>query len=176
MSEANLERIRADIASIRAVAGLELPFGWEDVYLNLAGGACGAVLAALGAIAPLGYTRLGLLPLGVVVLAFIGLRVRFRRSSGRSPMRRREYTLALFASVLFGLLAGGYVAWGKAQGIPSTVVGAVAVSFTGGACAVLAMTGRGRRSMLAAAVALLGFGLVLPLCSPRQVIIVAGVR
>ena len=35
MSKKELERVKEDIEIIKEAAGLELPFGWEDVWINL---------------------------------------------------------------------------------------------------------------------------------------------
>ena len=175
MSNADLDRLRNDIESIREVAGLGLPFGWEDVALSLALAPCGVALALVGAFAPQGYARLGLLPALGVVLAGVSLRIRFRRGTGRSPARRREYTLGLAAGLLYGTLAGAYLAWARSVGEPTRMTEALAVSLAGGLCAVLAMTGPGRRSLFAAAATLIAYGLVLPFCSPRQVVVAGGV-
>ena len=37
MSVSELERVKEDIATIKEAAGLELPFGWDSVWLNLIG-------------------------------------------------------------------------------------------------------------------------------------------
>ncbi|HEV3121145.1 MAG TPA: hypothetical protein VGY53_04555 [Isosphaeraceae bacterium] len=162
--------------AVRQAAGLELPFGWEDVWLGVALGVGGAIMAMLGAVAPLGYVRyVGVAVAVLAVAAILVLRVRFRRGTGRSTMRRREYSLGIAGALVTGLLAAGYLAWARSVGVSSQVVGSVAVSFTGAMCAVLALTSPGRRCVFPAAGALLVFGLVLPLCTPRQVIIGAGV-
>jgi hypothetical protein len=46
---------------------------------------------------------------------------------------------------------------------------------TGALCAALALSSPGRRSYFAAAAALLGYGVLIPICSPRQFIIAGGV-
>lgn len=175
MSEAEIDRIREDIRTIREAAGLELPFGWEDVWLSLAGVPCGLVLSAVGALGPLSSARLATLPLLGVVLAAAVLRFQHRRSSGRSPLRRKEYDLGLATGLLCALIAGGYLAWARHLGRPTEVTGGLAVAMTGVLCAVLGATGRGRRSCFAAAAVLFAYGLVIPLCSPRQVVIAGGV-
>jgi hypothetical protein len=58
MSEAEIDRIRKDINTIREAGGLDLPFDWEDVWLALALVPCGLVLSAAGALGPLNLARL----------------------------------------------------------------------------------------------------------------------
>jgi len=175
MSEAEIGRIRGDLETIRQAAGLGLPFGWEDVWLSLAGVPCGLILSVAGAfIHPLSYVWLAALPvLGVVVFA-ASLRYRFRRSTGRSTARRLEYDLGLGAAMICSLLASVFLLWARRTGAPILMIGGAAVSMIGGLCAVLALTSPGRRYWLASAIVLIAFGLVLPFCSPRQVAVVAG--
>jgi hypothetical protein len=175
MSDGQFERIRDDVEAIREAAGLGLPFGWEDVWLSVALGPGGVILALAGAAAPLGYVPFFALPIVVLAMvAVVALRVRYRRGTGRSAMRRREYSLGIAGALLMGLLAAGYLGWARSAGISSQVVGSVAVSFTGAMCAVLGLTSSGRRCMFPAAGALLAFGLVMPLCTPRQIVIGGG--
>src|SRR5690348_6592623 len=131
MSEAEIERIRRDIEVIREAAGLELPFGWEEVWLSVALVPCGLVLSAVGAWAPLGSARLGLLPALGVVLASGVLRYRYRKSSGRSPVRRKEYDLGLAAGLFYGLIAGGFLAWARRLGEQTLLTGGLAVTMAG---------------------------------------------
>jgi hypothetical protein len=175
MSEAEIDRIRKDINTIREAGGLDLPFDWKDVWLALALVPCGLVLSAAGALGPLNLARLAALPTLGIVLAASVLRFQHRRSSGRSPVRRREYDLGLAAGLLCALIAGGYLAWARQLGQPTEVTGGLAVTMTGGLCAVLGATGHGRRSCFAAAVVLFAYGLAIPECSPRQIVIAGGV-
>jgi len=169
-----LERVRGDLEAMREAAGLGLPFGWEDVWLNLALVPCGAMLAVLGFVAPLGSLRLAMMVLFVlVVVVTVGLRLRYRKSTGRSPIRRREYTLGLAVGLLLAGLGAYHLFAGKARGVPMLEVGSVAMSFTAAMLLMLALTSPGRRSGLGMAAALLALGLVLPSCSPRQLFIAA---
>jgi hypothetical protein len=172
LSQSELERVRGDLETMREAAGLVLPFGWEDVWLTLALVPCGAALALLALVAPIGSLRLAMMVLvGLAVVAAVGLRTRYRKSTGRSPIRRREYTLALAAALLVGALAAFHLIAGKVRGVPVLEVGSVAMSFTAAMLMVLALTSPGRRSGLGLAAALLALGLALPFCSPRQVFI-----
>jgi hypothetical protein len=174
MSETEIDRIRRDIDVIREAAGLGLPFGWEDVWLSLAAIPCGLVLSAVGAWGPLNSARLAAIPTLGILVAAAGLRFRYRRSSGRSPVRRKEYDLGLVAALLYALIAGGFLAWARHLGQPMQVTGGMALAMTGGLCAMLGATASGRRSYFVAAAILIAFGLVIPVSTPRQVIIAAG--
>ena len=82
--------------------------------------------------------------------------------------------MGLAAALLFALIVGGFLAWAQRLGQPIQMAGGLAVAMTGGLCAVLGATGPGRRSCFAAAVVLFAYGLVIPICTPRQVIIGGG--
>jgi hypothetical protein len=176
MREAEIDRLRADIETIREAGGLDLPFGWEDVCLNLATVPCGVILAAAtGAIdSPVAALCAGAPGLGVF-LSVVGLRYRFRRSTGRSPARRREYDLKLGSGLLFGLLTGVFLEWARSRGQPAEIAGGCATAMAGALCAVLATTSPGRRYWSASALGLIAYGLVSPLCSPPQLAIAGGV-
>jgi hypothetical protein len=176
MRESQLDRMRGDLETIREAAGFSLPFGWEDVWFQLAQVPCGVILAFLATFAPLNYVKLGFLVLmAVALIGAMSLRVRFRRSTGRSPVRRREYTIALAAAPLVGLLAGYHLIWGEAHGVSPLVIGGVLISCIGGGLALLGLTGRGRRAALGAAVPLLVFGFVLHRLSHRQLFVGAAI-
>ena len=168
MGQAEINRIREDLETIREAAGMGLPFGWEDVWLNLALVPCGLIESAAEVFGPPERRMLMAMPALGVVVAAVGLRYRFRKSTGRSPVRRREYDLALRAGLLYAVLAGVFLAWAKSSGQPIQMMGGVATAMAGGLCAVLATTSPGRRYWSAAAVVLIAYGLVQPLCSPRQ--------
>jgi hypothetical protein len=172
--QAEIVRIREDLQTIREAAGMGLPFGWADVWLSLALVPCGLIRSAAGVFGPPESRTLMAMPGLGLIMAMVGLRYRFRRSSGRSPVRRREYDLALGAGLLYGLLAGFFVAWAKRSGQPTGMTGAVATAMAGGLCAVLAATSPGRRYWSAPAMVLIAYGLAYPLCSPRQLVVAGG--
>jgi hypothetical protein len=175
LSMSEIDRVRKDLETIREAAGLDLPFGWEDVWLSLAAIPLGGILAALGAFSPLRHARLAIIPALLLLLGAAALRGRYRQSTGRSPVRRKEYSLGLGAALLFAIIVGGFLAWAQHLGQPIQMAGGLAVAMTGGLYAVLGATSPGRRSSFAAAVALLAYGLVIPVCSPRQVVVAGGV-
>ncbi|MFA5044155.1 MAG: hypothetical protein WC381_08135 [Kiritimatiellia bacterium] len=99
MSEENreIEHLRDDLSVIKQAMGTELPFGWADVY-----GEVGmAFLVLLGAIW-MGLVRT-IWFYHYWVLALIGFsllwlwvtRAQFRRSTGKSPVRRKIMTASL---------------------------------------------------------------------------------
>ena len=111
MSKQELERIKEDIEIIKEASGLELPFGWEDVWLSIYLIPVGVWLA-IWRFLPFQLLRLWrVLPVAVLGIVYVFLRIKYRRSTGRSPMRRRGYSVVLFLTPLCGLCAGGYFVW-----------------------------------------------------------------
>ncbi len=111
MSKQEIERLKEDIEIIKGAAGFELPFGWEDVWLSIYLIPVGVWLA-LWRFLPFQLSRLWrVLPVAVLGIVYIFLRIKYRRSTGRSPMRRRGYSVVLFLTPLCGLCAGGYFVW-----------------------------------------------------------------
>jgi hypothetical protein len=111
MSKTDLERVESDIEIIKEAAGLRLPFGWEDVWLNVYLVPVGLWLAVWGFL-PYHLSRIWrVLPVSVLAIVYVFLRVKYRRSTGRSPVRRRSYSIVLFLTPVLGLCAFGYFVW-----------------------------------------------------------------
>ncbi len=110
MSKKELERVKEDIEIIKGAVGLELPFSWEDVWINVYLIPVGIWLV-IWSILPYELSRLWrILPVAVLAPLFVALRIKYRRRSGRSPMRRRQYNAVLICPIL-GLVAFGYLVW-----------------------------------------------------------------
>ena len=111
MNKSNLERVKNDIEIIKEAAGLQLPFGWEDVWLNVYLIPVGVWLA-IWAFLPFQLSRIWrILPVSVLAIVYVFLRIKYRRSTGRSPVRRRGYSIVLFLTPILGLCAFGYLVW-----------------------------------------------------------------
>ncbi|MFC1761064.1 hypothetical protein ACFL6U_03180 [Planctomycetota bacterium] len=107
----DIDRVKKDIEVIKEAAGLELPFGWEDVWLNIYLIPVGIWLS-IWSILPYELSRLWrILPVVLLAPIFVALRIKYRRSSGRSPMKRRQYSGALLACPILGLCGFGYMVW-----------------------------------------------------------------
>ncbi len=111
MSNKELERVREDIEVIKNAAGLELPYNWEDVWLNVYLIPVGVWLV-IWSILPYELSRVWrILPVALLAPIFVALRIKYRRRSGRSPARRRQYSGALLACPILGLCGLGYMVW-----------------------------------------------------------------
>ena len=111
MIKKELERVKEDIEIIKEAAGLELPFGWEDVWINLYLILVGAWLI-IWRFLPYQLSRIWrVVPLAALIIVYVFLRLKYRRSTGRSPVRRRDYSVVLFLTPVLGLCAFGYLVW-----------------------------------------------------------------
>jgi hypothetical protein len=79
MAATDLERLKDDLATIRQAAGLELPFGREEVIIGFAVGG-GGLIATGWALVPHGLPRhWGFVPLLIVVVVWvIQMRAKYR--------------------------------------------------------------------------------------------------
>jgi hypothetical protein len=163
MERPELERLQGDLTVIREAAGIELPFGWEDVWTGFAIGVLGGIAFAWGALVRQWPAHWGFVPMIVLVVPYaIWVRIRYRRSTARSVVRRREYTAGLVLIPVALVVAVIYRVWARHLGLPMGTVQAIAI--LGGGCAVLlpAILDARRVSLLPYAVALILAGLVMP--------------
>ncbi|KKM18905.1 hypothetical protein LCGC14_1661000 [marine sediment metagenome] len=88
-----ITRVEQDLETVRQASGIGLPFGREDVIVELVAAGGVAVLGFVSIFVTGYWLRLALLPaLGPLVVSQTWLRLKYRRSTGRSAVRRREYT------------------------------------------------------------------------------------
>ncbi len=71
MSQADLNRVREDLATIQHAARLELPFGKEDVRTSLWSAVCGLFITLWAVFAPWEYRWVVLVPLVAAVMMTI---------------------------------------------------------------------------------------------------------
>src|SRR4051812_38839925 len=102
MSDAELRRLRDDLATVQQAAGLGLPFGWADVREALALAPAGALLSAWAIFGPEQALAVGLLPLLLLTLISGVRRFVSRHGTETAPVPRREqhfHTASLLAVV-----------------------------------------------------------------------------
>jgi hypothetical protein len=174
MSEAELRRMRNDLETVREAAGLTLPFDWADVWVALTLVPAGAICTAVGAFVPLRWMLLCLAPLLLPLSGSVWLWLRRPRATERAPARYREYRIGWSFSLIMGVGMLGYSFWGMSRGFSPFVLAGAAEFFFGLACAGLALTSPGRRMYLGATAALVPYGIVIPLCSSREIVIYGG--
>jgi len=161
----DIERIKADLDAIQQAAGLTPPFGREEIRANLVFAAAGAV-ALIWALLPTGLpAQWGAVPLILVCVGYVTwMRTKYRRSSGRSPTRRREYTAEIVGMFVVAALALVYRFWAERLGISTAIMGGAMLFVLGMAMLVPVLRDRNRLPDLGVAVPLIACGLAIPLC------------
>jgi len=164
MAESDLIRVKEDLATIKRAAGLELPFGREEIWADLAL-AAGGVVAAAWASLPHGLpAQWGMVPIILIVIVYlVRMRTRYRGSTGRSPGRRREYSAGLIGMVLVGGLAVVYRLWASNLGISLIVAGSAALFILSLSMLLPVLRDRGRMPDVGIAIPLVLCGLAIPL-------------
>lgn len=166
MDQSDVQRMKDDLAAITHATGLEPPVAREDVWANL-GIAGGGLVALAWALVPHGLpNQWGMIPLILLVCGYlVRMRIRYRRSWGRSPIRRREYTGEIVGTVLVAGLALVYRLWATELGISLNVAGGAALFLLGMSLVVPAVKDNNRLSDLGLAIPLMLCGLAIPLWS-----------
>jgi hypothetical protein len=163
METPELNRLQSDLTTMREAAGLELPFGWEDVWLTFAVGVMGAIAFAWAMLVRQWPNYWGFVPMLVIgIPCAVWLRVRYRRGTARSPVRRREYSASLVLMIVAVSLAIVYRLWASHLGLPFRVI--QAMFFVGCGCALVVpvILDRRRVAILPFSVCLMVAGLVMP--------------
>lgn len=175
MSENELERVKKDLEVMQEAAGLELPFGWEDVWLYAVGAPAFGIWTVLWALLLPGGEAMNLLKMVlacVPALAAIGiyvfLRYKYRRGSGRSAIRRREYSSELIGMAIIALFLTPYGVFLLLMGCPKPFFFGMMWFFLGMMVGILAFSSRGRLYNLGGALGLMVCGVVIPLCSVKR--------
>ncbi|UCD29965.1 MAG: hypothetical protein JSV03_05685 [Planctomycetota bacterium] len=176
MSQVDLDRVREDLATVKQAAGMELPFGWEDVWLNVFVLSVGGMVAVIWTFLPHSLPHsLGLIPLLIVAVVYgIRLRIKYRRSTGRSSIRRREYTASFVIAAVVGTCAIVYRLWGTRLGLPLSILQGIAIFFVGLMLVGPAVLDRSRIYCLGISLPFILCGLAIPLLSIPAVALVGG--
>lgn len=171
MSESEVTRLRRDMDVIQEAAGLNLPFGWRDVWLALGLVPCGLVILLWAVLGPPDYLFLSLVPLVLLACLAAAFQVSQYRRAGRSRYQTQEWVVAGVCALAFAVL----ILWEKVLALPAMPVRGAAFIIAGAMCLLLALSSRQRRAGIAATVALVPYGIALPLCSEQQRALVGGV-
>jgi len=171
MSEAEITRLRRDVEVIQQAAGLTLPFGWREVWLALGMIPCGLIILLWAAVGPWDAIFFSLIPLGLFALVVAGVQTSQYRRDGQTRHLQSEWIITGIAVLAFA----GLILWEKWLKLPAMPVRGAAFIIAGAMCLAVALSSRQRRVYLALTVALVPFGIAVPLCSPQQRALVGGV-
>ncbi len=160
MNEKEFERVKADMEIIKEAAGLNLPFGWDSVFVNI------TLLPLMGIYYLTYYFRFSnsssliwsLVPL-VFILGIMGyLRIRYRKGTGRSAAKRNEYGFTFYSNVVIGLVAAGYFWCARAKGLNTIDVATGIILMVGVFGILLACFMKGRLYYLGGSIPLILWG------------------
>lgn len=177
MSDNQIERVKRDIEIIREAGGLELPFGWDSVLVNV------ALFPATGLWWLCSWFVFENPPVFWMVIPFIVLlavlgymRYKYRRSTGRPSVKRRAVSTHLYGAISVSAIAAGYFIWVRHVGMNSAHVAGGICLIMGGLEVVKAFQGRSQLPELGSGIPLILFGLSLLIwTSPTIVVINASV-
>ena len=175
MSVNELERVKSDLEIIKEATGLELPFGWDSVLVSL------ILFPATGAWWLLYWfisdrpSRFWMaVPIAVLAVAMGHLRFKYRQSTGRSAVKRREYGLQFYEMIVVGAIAAGYFLWARQAGLNIAYVGG-GIILIGGALDIFRAFGtRGRLYYLGLDIPVMLFGFSLLIWTTPAIIIING--
>lgn len=176
MQAAELKRVRDDLATIRAAAGLELPFGREDIWVWWWMAGSGLFMSAYMYFAPMTtlHRAIAIVPMLLAVAVLVWLRYRYRRNTGRSAIRRQEYSSGMIQLVVALPLVIGFFALARAIDVPPAARGAMALFAVGATLLVIGLCSAVRRAAIPPGLALLALALAVPMLSNHGVVIAAG--
>lgn len=174
MNQANLNRLQDDLETMKRAAGVDLPFGREDIRAALWCAASGALVSVWALLGPWEYRWVVAIPLALAVFCGIRAYLRAHHERAAAPVRWREHRLAAIAALVAVPLGIGYMQWERQVGLPRQFVGAASVFFVGVGLLIFAALDRQRRHYAGGAIPLMAFAVAIPFCSPAQVVIAAG--
>lgn len=174
MPPTEIERVSADLQTIRSAMGLDKTYAQDDVTRELVTAFSGVLVVLL-----LMFTQwdnrlafaVGLLPGIVYYLRFTAQR-RTDRADRPSLWQEEKATLQALAVVMPLLI--GWLAWSRVGGpIDLKSAGAAALFFFGVGLAYVGIVDVNRRRYLPASVALIAFGLAFPALTSDQLALCA---
>jgi len=173
MSKNKLEQIKEDISVMKEVMGLELPFGWDSVFVSL-------VLLPAAGVWCLFYLLISdqpsrlwaAIPLAGPFAAMGYLRFKYRRSTGRSAIKRREYGFNFYGSIVLGTAAAGYFIWARRIGLDIAYVLGGLMLIGGIMTVLMAFQTKGRLYYLGSGIPVMLLGVLALIWTTRDAIVV----
>jgi hypothetical protein len=172
MVNSELDRVREDLASIRAVTGIDLPFDRFDVRGTLVIGCCALLPAAFG-LAGVESRWLLLGSAAPFLTALLGMLWRNWQASHPSRTcpheKRKEYRVGVPLGLVWVPLLIGFHAWATKSGAPPEVANGSIMIFLGLMLLIQGLEKSDRRAALFPAIAAIIGGLSWPYFEHLQV-------
>ena len=173
MSKNELERVKEDLEVIKEAAGLELPFGWDAVFVH-------TILFPVAAACCLVYRLISdkpsrfwaVVPFAIVLAVQGYLWFKYRRSTGRSAVKRREWGFSFYSNIVIGAVAGFYLLWARHVGLNTVHTVAGIILMIGVTGILMASHMRGRLYYLGSSIPLILFGVSLLIWISPVVVVV----
>lgn len=171
MSQAEMNRMKQDLAMIHQALGMEPLFGWADVWYMLTWVAIGVSLALLG------YLRLSVLGVasagrmiagGIILIYFLLMSAWLRGRKGNLPARWRETRVGLISAVLVVAALLPFSIWAKRHGLSFEAITATLIFVGGLAILIISICDRSRLHYIGVALPMLILGPLFPTIVVRQ--------
>lgn len=170
MNDAGLDRVREDLETMKQAAGTELPFGREDLKWGWIDGLIFVPLAVWAWLGPGTYMSLAIILSLLATLpgAWV-LRRKLRRQRDRHPSRWREHRHGTLVLLCTAPLVYLIFVWAVVNGTPPNTMVGLVLAAAGVVATVIGLFSRTRRYFAGMGIAMVACGLVMPLCTDRQV-------
>ena len=171
MISSELDRLRDDLSTIRAVTGTDLPFDRLDVRGTLII-ACGALLPAVVGLAGTESRWLlggSAVPFVAAVLSLVSRNYWASHPSKACPHeKRKEYRIGVPVMLACLPLLAGFQIWATRAGAPAEVANGCVLIFLGLLLFIEGLYSSGRRSAIFPGIAAIIGGLTWPFCEYLQ--------
>jgi len=173
MTDLNLERLQSDLSTIRHAGKFDKPYASEDIPILLYASVTGLVMSAITLSIPpaSGWVVLVFVPLAIIYVRYARRR---RRDRAARPGLWREIRMSLMVAAVMTPLMLLWIRWEQSLGISREFIGAGALFFIGVGHLIVGLLDPSRRSYLAPGLALMVYGIVIPLCTPDEVVVAGG--
>ncbi len=167
MEARELDQIREDIDTIKDATGLEFSTGWSDV-LAICGVVCvGAFIFFMSLFQEEFNILWGAALFIPIALAMVVFRIRYRKSTGRSPAKRRELSFAIILTIVLVVTMGVFLWWGLSQGLSCKLLIGIINYMMGSTTLLISLTKYSRLDAIGIAISLMAVGLAYPIYADR---------
>lgn len=168
MSDADLDRVRRDLETMKEAVGTELPFGPKEVRRTFLHSLLAVPLALWATVGPGTYMSLVIIvTLVVIAIAESSLGRKFRRQRFEHPFRWREYRYQLLGELAAVPFILGFFCWAVANGTPPRTMMGLVLLVGGGIFLFIAAFSPKRRFYGGMGLAMIACGSVMPWCLDR---------